>query len=122
MTQSLVWFRRDLRVGDLPTLSAAGERALGLFVLDDRCSARRRSATGLPVPQLVRARRAVGRTTAGGASDPVEVVPLVAKAIGAQEVHVSADYGPYGRERDAAVAERVDLVTTGSPYAVAPGR
>ena len=36
LTESLVWFRRDLRVGDLPTLSAAGERALGLFVLDDR--------------------------------------------------------------------------------------
>jgi len=37
-------------------------------------------------------------------------------------VHVSADFGPYGRERDAAVAEHVDLVATGSPYAVAPGR
>lgn len=123
MTQSLVWFRRDLRVGDLPTLSAAGERALGLFVLDDRLL----GPSGGPRRDfLYRSLSALDEQLDGRLlvvrGDPVEVVPLVAKAIGAQEVHVSADYGPYGRERDAAVAERVDLVTTGSPYAVAPGR
>ncbi len=82
-----------------------------------------RSAPGLPVPQLVRARRAVG-------TDDCWVVRgvrsrwclCVRESDWRAEVHVSADYGPYGRERDAAVAERVDLVTTGSPYAVAPGR
>jgi deoxyribodipyrimidine photo-lyase len=41
-------------------------------------------------------------------------------------VHVAADFGPYGRERDERVAgalpARVPLVRTGSPYAVAPGR
>ncbi|ORL38578.1 cryptochrome/photolyase family protein [Prescottella equi] len=123
MTQSLVWFRRDLRVGDLPTLSAAGERALGLFVLDDRLL----GPSGGPRRDfLYRSLSALDEQLDGRLlvvrGNPVEVVPLVAKAIGAQEVHVSADYGPYGRERDAAVAEHVDLVTTGSPYAVAPGR
>ena len=39
-----------------------------------------------------------------------------------KKVHISADYGPYGRRRDAAVAEKVELIATGSPYAVAPGR
>jgi deoxyribodipyrimidine photo-lyase len=42
-------------------------------------------------------------------------------------VHIAADYGPYGIQRDerarAALAEHgIDLVATGSPYAVAPGR
>jgi deoxyribodipyrimidine photo-lyase len=42
-------------------------------------------------------------------------------------VHVAADHGPYGSERDreveATLAERdVELVRTGSAYAVAPGR
>ncbi|GAA3198638.1 hypothetical protein GCM10020255_102060 [Rhodococcus baikonurensis] len=39
VSNSVVWFRRDLRVGDLPTLSAAsdgGGQTLGLFVLDDK--------------------------------------------------------------------------------------
>ncbi|RVW07640.1 deoxyribodipyrimidine photo-lyase [Prescottella agglutinans] len=123
MTESLVWFRRDLRVGDLPTLSAAGERALGLFVLDDRLL----GPSGGPRRDfLYRSLSALDEQLAGRLlvvrGNPVEVVPRITKSIGAQEVHISADYGPYGRERDAAVAERVDLVATGSPYAVAPGR
>lgn len=39
MDTALVWFRRDLRLGDLPTLhtvAEAGARALGLFVLDEK--------------------------------------------------------------------------------------
>jgi len=123
LTESLVWFRRDLRVGDLPTLSAAGERALGLFVLDDRLL----GPSGGPRRDfLYRSLSALDEQLAGRLlvvrGNPVEVVPRITKSIGAQEVHISADYGPYGRERDAAVAERVDLVATGSPYAVAPGR
>ena len=40
-------------------------------------------------------------------------------------MHVSADAGPYGRQRDAAVERalgEIPLVRTGSPYAVTPGR
>ncbi|WP_308253245.1 deoxyribodipyrimidine photo-lyase [Pseudonocardia sp. ICBG601] len=59
--------------------------------------------------------------------DPADVVPRIATAVGAQTVHVAADYGPYGRERDeqvekALAEDGVELVRTGSPYAVAPGR
>ncbi len=58
---------------------------------------------------------------------PGSVIPRVARQIGAQAVHASADYGPYGRSRDDTVATAlrdadIDWVTTGSPYAVAPGR
>lgn len=123
MTESVVWFRRDLRVADLPTLSAAGERALGLFVLDDRLL----EPSGGPRRDFLYRSLAALDEQLGGRllvlrGDPVTVVPRVAKAVGAQEVHVSADYGPYGRARDAAVAEQVEVVATGSPYAIAPGR
>ena len=59
--------------------------------------------------------------------DPTVVVPTVAKAADAATVHIAADFGPYGAARDEAVAKALaederELVRTGSPYAVAPGR
>ena len=42
------------------------------------------------------------------------------RLVGAR-VHVSADFGPYGRRRDETVAATVPLVAVGSPYAVDPG-
>ncbi|EID78789.1 MULTISPECIES: cryptochrome/photolyase family protein [Rhodococcus] len=126
MDTALVWFRRDLRLGDLPTLhtvAESGARALGLFVLDDRLL---KTSGGARRDFLFRSLAALDDQLDGRLlvvkGDPVDVVPRVAKKVSAEEVHVSADYGPYGRERDAAVAEHVDLVATGSPYAVAPGR
>jgi deoxyribodipyrimidine photo-lyase len=57
--------------------------------------------------------------------NPVEVVPALCAEVGATSVHISADFAPYGMQRDAAVESAlgdVALVRTGSPYAVAPGR
>ncbi|MGC0362592.1 deoxyribodipyrimidine photo-lyase [Rhodococcus sp. 27YEA15] len=126
MNNSVVWFRRDLRVGDLPTLTAAsdaGGQVLGLFVLDDRLL----GPSGSPrsdrlFADLAELDRQLGGRLMVVRGDPAVVVPSVAKSVEADEVHISADYGPYGRERDAAVAKSVTLVATGSPYAVAPGR
>ena len=58
--------------------------------------------------------------------DPADVVPALAAEVGAEQVVVSRDFGPYGRGRDALVAERLlaagrKLVGVGSPYAVDPG-
>jgi deoxyribodipyrimidine photo-lyase len=59
--------------------------------------------------------------------DPAEALVALVLEVGASSVHISADYGPYGAARDAAVERAladigVELVCTGSPYAVAPGR
>jgi len=57
--------------------------------------------------------------------DPRKVVPRIVRDFGAASVHVSADFGPYGTRRDAAVQRSlgdVPLVCTGSPYAISPGR
>lgn len=57
--------------------------------------------------------------------DPVQVIPQVVAELGADSVHIAADYSRFGRHRDSAVAEAlgdVSLTATGSPYAVSPGR
>ena len=128
---AVVWFRRDLRVHDQPTFLAAAERAdrvLGLFVLDPTLlepSGKARRTF------LYRCLRELDETLGGRLlvvrGDPADVVPRIASAVGAASVHVAADFGPYGRRRDADVEEAlgsdgVELVRSGSPYAVAPGR
>ena len=59
--------------------------------------------------------------------DPVKEVLAVARAAAATTVHIAADFGPRGRQRDldvetALARHGIELVRTGSPYAVSPGR
>lgn len=133
--RSILWFRRDLRLADHPALLAARDAGPGgclpLFVLDPALWA---PAGPVRRAYLLRSLQALGADLAGlrgrlvvRRGDPVGVVPAVARALGATTVHVSADFGPYGRGRDAAVERAlaelgVALVRTGSPYAVNPGR
>ncbi|AZI57280.1 deoxyribodipyrimidine photo-lyase [Nakamurella antarctica] len=133
MTESprrILWFRRDLRINDHPALLAAGENhdVVGLFVLDPTLL---RDAGGPRTVFLLRCLAALDAAIGGKllviTGDPVVVVPAVAAAVAADEVHISADYMPYGRKRDDRVRDAlatsgVALVATGSPYAVAPGR
>ena len=54
--------------------------------------------------------------------DPADVVPRIAAAVDAPQVHVAADFGPYGRTRDEAVEKALaehDDVGTG-PAARSP--
>ena len=128
---AIVWFRRDLRVHDQPIFDVAAARAkrsLAVFVLDETLlgpSGKARRTF------LYRSLRDLDESLGGRLlvvkGDPAEVIPKLAGAVTARSVHIAADFGPYGRERDEAVetslGERdVELVRTGSPYAVAPGR
>ncbi|KAB2808987.1 deoxyribodipyrimidine photo-lyase [Pimelobacter simplex] len=133
MTPSILWFRRDLRLGDHPALlAAAGDGpVLPVFVLDDallRPSGAARTAFLLRSLRALDAdlrRHGPGLVVRHGR--PEDVVPALVRETGAAAVHVSADFAPYGAARDervaAALAEAdAPLVRTGSPYAVAPGR
>ena len=118
-TSSVMWFRRDLRVRDNPALLAALEdgTAAALFVVDPAIWSGAGAArqAWLAANVLALAER-IPLTIRHG--DPRDVVPRVADG---RRVHVSAETTPYGRRRDEAVGERVELVATGSPYAVGPG-
>ena len=128
-----MWFRRDLRLADNPALldACAADGVLPLFVLDPALWGPAGAARRAYLAASLRALDASLRQRQGGLSvvrgDPVLQVVLAAKDVGATRVHVAADYGPYGSRRDAkveaALAEHgIELVRTGSPYAVAPGR
>lgn len=126
---SLLWFRRDLRLGDHPALAAAadnGEEVLGCFVLDPRLEAssgrRRLQFLGDSLRQL---RDDMGGRLLVARGQPEEQIPRIVKEIGASTVHISEDFAPYGKRRDArvrAALQAVPLVATGSPYLVSPGR
>ena len=132
MPSAVLWFRRDLRLGDHPALLAALEAAgpdgsvLPVFVFDERLwgpsgNARRRFLLDC----LAELSEQTGGALVLRSGDPARVIPELVAEIGAGSVHVSADAGPYGRQRDDDVEGAlagVPLVRTGSPYAVTPGR
>src|SRR5829696_4827056 len=127
------WVRRDFRLCDNPALHAAvedGGRILPLFIVDPVLQ----RSPGVGRGPWLRAALAAldsdlrrggpGLTVVGGR--PSEVIPRIVQQSGAQRVHISADFGPYGRRRDAAVQRALvqagkELRATGSPYAIAPG-
>jgi deoxyribodipyrimidine photo-lyase len=129
MSATILWFRRDLRLHDHPALAAAladGGPVAPLFVMDERLlSGRWRSPNRLwflrgSVLALADALAARGAPLTVLRGDPAVVVPAWAAALGARRVLVSRDYGPYGRARDAAVADR--LAEAGIAWSALPGQ
>jgi deoxyribodipyrimidine photo-lyase len=128
---SVLWLRRDLRLRDHPALHEAAKHSpvTALYVLDP---ALLKPAGAARVAFLYRTLRTLdaalgehGARLVVRRGNPVNAVPRVAREAGADAVHVSADFGPYGSKRDAAVADALgalEFVRTGSPYAVSPGR
>lgn len=124
-----MWFRRDLRLGDLPALRAAaadGARVVPLFVVDPAFV-----RAGLPRRAfMVEALQALDDSMGGALvyrhGRPSSVVAILASQVGARTVYVSGDHSPYGRARDTEVARVLGeagthLVAVGTPYAVMPG-
>ncbi|BCI80777.1 MULTISPECIES: deoxyribodipyrimidine photo-lyase [unclassified Mycolicibacterium] len=126
---SLLWFRRDLRLHDLPALAAAIDQdrdVLACFVLDPRLEAssgpRRLQFLGDCLRHLNAELDGRLLITRGR---PEERIPLIANKVDATAVHISADFSPFGRRRDSRVQDALDgipLISTGSPYLISPGR
>lgn len=113
---AVLWLRRDLRLHDNPALAAAlegGRPVVPLYVLDDALLRGRFASPNRFWFLLGCLRSLAGDLEARGgrlvvvAGRPEAVVPEVAAACGAGEVHASRDYAPYGRARDRRVAERL---------------
>ncbi len=131
--RAIVWFRRDLRLADHPALATAAadhRDVVPVFVIDpvfgEAGPARRAFLhdTLVALDGSIRAQSGAGLVIRRG--DPAVEIPKLAEESGAEAVYVSRDYGPYGRRRDAAVADRLRadgrrLRGVGSPYAVDPG-
>ncbi|HVM29637.1 MAG TPA: deoxyribodipyrimidine photo-lyase [Candidatus Limnocylindrales bacterium] len=113
---AILWFRRDLRLGDNPALAhalASADTVEPVFVLDDNLLHGR-----WPSPNRVwfmaRSLHALAADLAARGSRltvlrgrPGELLPQFAAEVAASSVVVSRDYAPYGRRRDLVVAERL---------------
>jgi deoxyribodipyrimidine photo-lyase len=107
----LVWFRRDLRLGENPAWSAATsrhERVVALFVIDPKLFHR----TARRSEHLLHQLRALDDDLArhGGrllvrAGKPGTLVAAEAGASGSAAVYWNRDVSPYSARRDSAVAD-----------------
>jgi deoxyribodipyrimidine photo-lyase len=109
---ALLLFNRDLRMRDNPALAAAAraERTVPLFVLDRRLLGSRFAAPNR-VAFMLEALADLGESLrrAGGRlfvreGDPVAEAIALARECGATELHVSADWSAYARERERRLA------------------
>ena len=126
---AVLWFRRDLRLRDHPALNAAatGDEVIGLFVIDPNLWV----SSGPVRREWLRCSLHALNDQLGGrlwvaVGNPTTVVPKFASSVSASQVHISADFGTYGKQRDKKVSSAlaqlgIRLIPTGSPYAVEPG-
>jgi deoxyribodipyrimidine photo-lyase len=126
-TRSIIWFRRDLRIGDHPALLEAianGDEIVPVFILDpsliNAAGTKRLAYLGQSLRELD---KSLGGTLHVMVGDQVQVLKDLQKRYNADQVHISGEYEPYGAARDARVkAAGINLIATGTPYAVTPGR
>ena len=124
---NIIWFRRDLRIGDNPALLAAlksSDEVVPVFIIDKElatCANKKRLA------YLAESLKSLDQSLGGNlhvihgeAADVLKDLTVRYKATG---VHIAQEYDPRAIARDAKVTSAgINLVATGSPYAVAPGR
>jgi deoxyribodipyrimidine photo-lyase len=126
-SRSILWFRRDLRIGDHPALNAAieaGEEIVPVFILNSKSTFHGGSKRLAYLAQsLKELDKSLGNKLQVIEGDEIEVLKELQKKYSAGSVHISAEYEPAGAARDAKIeAAGIELTRTGSPYAVAPGR
>lgn len=109
---SLVWFRQDLRVADNPALAHAakqGEVAC-LYVLDETEDSQGRPIGAASRWWLHHSLKRLEKSLGGLIllrGDPREILPEVAKKIGADGVYWNRCYEPYAIGRDTALKSRL---------------
>ncbi len=127
LVRNIIWFRRDLRIGDHPALLEAikgSDEIVPLFILDKQQIEEAGAKLLAYMGQSLRALdESLGNKLHIIEGDQVEVLKDLIARYNVKEVHISHEYERYGAARDARVeAAGIPLVRTGSPYAVKPGR
>lgn len=118
MSRSLVWFRRDLRLGWNPAWSAATAdtaEVVSLFVLDDRlleaCGPARRGALFGRLDALDRLLTKLGGALLVRRGDPVDVLAHSVQTYSVDRVYLNADVSSFARRRDDAVEAAIGAPT-----------
>jgi deoxyribodipyrimidine photo-lyase len=107
----LVWFRQDLRLADNPALAAAGDRpVLPVFVLDEAAAGRWAPGGAArwwlhhSLAALAAALQAKGAGLHLARGCAETVLPSLARAVGADEVHANRLCEPWARAQERRVA------------------
>ncbi len=124
MQTAIWWIRRDLRLTDQTALTAALQEAgdvVPLFVIDPalteakNASPKRQVFLQQALQSLDGELRQRGSRLILRRGSPAEVLAQVAAESGAAAIYAEADYSPYARRRDAAVAHSLPLKLVGGP-------
>ena len=129
MSTSVWWVRRDIRLGDNGALqsAAAAGTVVPLFVWEDNLLGGagdfRRAFLFDALESLD---DSVGRALIYRDGPAITAVPEFCRLVGPDTVHITEDFAPWGRARDAEVeralaAFGVRLVRADTPYVIAPG-
>lgn len=130
MPPAILWYRRDLRVHDLPALAAARDHGAAdgvvpVFCFDDvllggRFASARRTAFLLDNLKALDARwHDLGGRLWWRRGDPADELVAVVRLTGATEVHASEDFSGFSRDRDARVRDA--LAQAGAELHLHPG-
>ncbi len=114
-TTALMWFRRDLRIHDLPALTdaASAQHTVPVFVFDERLhgdgarfsSPRRKAFMLACLRELDASLRERGGQLVVRHGSPEQEIPALAEEVGADSVHWTADCSPWARARDRRVID-----------------
>ena len=129
MSTAVWWVRRDMRLSDNGALQSAATagKVVPLFVWEDNLLT---GAGDIRRAFLFDALNSlddsVGRALIYRDGPAVDAVPEFCRLVGADTVHITEDFAPWGRARDAEVekalaAVGVRLVRADTPYVVRPG-
>ncbi len=122
MKTVLHWFRRDLRVSDNVALSAAAQRAetvIPLFIFEDAfrtgpdVGAARLAFLLQSVESLRKNLAELGHTLVIRCGKSEEILPALAKEVGAQAVFANKRYEPYTQRRDERITQALLKIGVG---------
>jgi deoxyribodipyrimidine photo-lyase len=114
---SIMWFRRDLRLHDLPALAAAtaGDEVLPCFIFDERLLTRGRFVSPTRTAFMLACLESLRESLQSLGGDlyirhgkPESVLPELALATGAGSVHWTSDASPWAGWRDGRVIESLE--------------
>src|SRR5688500_11722822 len=103
MSTAVMWFRRDLRLRDNPALLAAleADEVVPVFVVDPALWARSGPVRKAYLSASLRSLdESMGGALVVRRGRPADELTRLVRHLGAESVHVAADFGPYGRRRD----------------------
>ncbi len=129
MTTAIWWIRRDLRLSDNQALAAAckHKQVIPVFILDTALWAsawvgeKREAFLLAGLRQLDEALQARGSVLIVRLGEPAKELAKLVQEYGAAAIYAEADYSPYARRRDAAIARELPLTLLPGVSLFVPG-